>query len=204
VGGNNLSQRFILGATTVGVVCKDGVILSSEKRITYGYMVMSKMGRKIFKITDTIGAACAGLVADMQILIRQVGAYSKLFELEHNRKITVRTTAKTISNLLFQRRLFPYITQTIIGGIDDEGPNLYVLDPLGSLIPDKYATVGSGAEIAIGVLEAGYKEGLTLQEGRDLVFSAMKSALARDIASGDGIEILIISKDGIKEESIVF
>ncbi len=199
-----MSQRFILGATTVGVVCKDGVILSSEKRITYGYMVMSKMGRKIFKITDTIGAACAGLVADMQILIRQVGAYSKLFELEHNRKITVRTTAKTISNLLFQRRLFPYITQTIIGGIDDEGPNLYVLDPLGSLIPDKYATVGSGAEIAIGVLEAGYKEGLTLQEGRDLVFSAMKSALARDIASGDGIEILIISKDGIKEESIVF
>ena len=199
-----MSQRFILGATTVGVVCKDGVILSSEKRITYGYMVMSKMGRKIFKITDRIGAACAGLVADMQILIRQVGAYSKLFELEHNRKITVRTTAKTISNLLFQRRLFPYITQTIIGGIDDEGPNLYVLDPLGSLIPDKYATVGSGAEIAIGVLEAGYKEGLTLQEGRDLVFSAMKSALARDIASGHGIENLIISKHGIKEESIVF
>lgn len=204
MGGNNLSQRFILGATTVGVVCKDGVILSSEKRVAYGYMVMSKMGRKIFKITDTIGAACAGLVADMQILIRQVGAYSKLFELEHNRKITVRTTAKTISNLLFQRRLFPYITQTIIGGIDDEGPNLYVLDPLGSLIPDKYATVGTGAEIAVGVLEAGYKEGLTLQEGRDLVFSAMKSALARDIASGDGVDILIISKDGIKEESIVF
>jgi proteasome beta subunit len=204
VGGNNLSQRFILGATTVGVVCKDGVVLSSEKRVAYGYMVMSKMGRKIFKITDTIGAACAGLVADMQILIRQVGAYSKLFELEHNRKISVRTTAKTISNLLFQRRLFPYITQTIIGGIDDEGPNLYILDPLGSLIPDKYATVGTGAEIAVGVLEAGYKEGLTLQEGRDLVFSAMKSALARDIASGDGVDILIISKDGIKEESIVF
>ena len=204
MGGNNLSQRFVLGATTVGVVCKDGVVLSSEKRVAYGYMVMSKKGRKIFKITDNIGAACAGLVADMQILIRQVGAYSKLFELEHNRKITVRTTAKTVSNLLFQRRLFPYITQTIIGGVDDEGPNLFVLDPVGSLIPDKYATVGTGAEIAVGVLEAGYKEGLTLQEGRDLVFKAMKSALARDIASGDGVDILMISEDGIKEESIVF
>ena len=199
-----MSQRFVLGATTVGVVCKDGVVLSSEKRVAYGYMVMSEKGRKIFKITDNIGAACAGLVADMQILIRQVGAYSKLFELEHNRKITVRTTAKTVSNLLFQRRLFPYITQTIIGGVDDEGPNLFVLDPVGSLIPDKYATVGTGAEIAVGVLEAGYKEGLTLQEGRDLVFKAMKSALARDIASGDGVDILMISEDGIKEESIVF
>ncbi len=199
-----MSERFILGATTVGVVCKDGVVLSSEKRVSYGYMVMSKMGKKIFKITDTIGAACAGLVADMQILIRQVGAYSKLFELEHNRKISVRATAKTISNLLFQRRLFPYITQTIVGGVDDDGPNLYILDPLGSLIPDRYATVGSGAEIAVGVLEAGYKEGLTLQEGRDLVFRAMKSALARDIASGNGVDILMISEDGIKEESIAF
>ena len=199
-----MSERFILGATTVGVVCNDGVVLSSEKRVSYGYMVMSKMGKKVFTITDTIGAACAGLVADMQILIRQVGAYSKLFELEHSRKISVRAAAKTVSNLLFQRRLFPYITQTIIGGVDEEGPTLFILDPLGSLIPDKYATVGSGAEIAVGVLEAGYKEGLTLQEGRDLVFRAMKSALARDVASGNGVDILMISKDGITEESIPF
>lgn len=199
-----MSERIVLGATTIGVVCKDGVVLSSEKRVSYGYMVMSKMGKKIFKINDTIGAACAGLVADMQILIRQVGAYSKLFELEHGRKISVRATAKTVSNLLFQRRLFPYITQTIIGGVDDEGPNLYILDPLGSLIPDKYATVGSGAEIAVGVLEAGYKEDLTLQEGRDLVFRAMKSALARDIASGNGVDIFMISKDGIQEETLAF
>jgi proteasome endopeptidase complex, archaeal, beta subunit len=199
-----MSERIVLGATTIGVVCKDGVVLSSEKRVSYGYMVMSKMGKKIFKINDTIGAACAGLVADMQILIRQVGAYSKLFELEHGRKISVRATAKTVSNLLFQRRLFPYFTQTIIGGVDDEGPNLYILDPLGSLIPDKYATVGSGAEIAVGVLEAGYKEDLTLQEGRDLVFRAMKSALARDVASGNGVDILMISKDGIQEETLAF
>jgi proteasome beta subunit len=199
-----MSERIVLGATTIGVVCKDGVVLSSEKRVSYGYMVMSKMGKKIFKINDTIGAACAGLVADMQILIRQVGAYSKLFELEHGRKISVRATAKTVSNLLFQRRLFPYFTQTIIGGVDDEGPNLYILDPLGSLIPDKYATVGSGAEIAVGVLEAGYKEGLTLTEGRDLVFRAMKSALARDVASGNGVDILMISKDGIQEETLAF
>lgn len=199
-----MGEGIVLGATTVGVVCKEGVILSSEKRVSYGYMVMSKMGKKIFKITDTIGAACAGLVADMQILIRQVSAYSRLFELEHGRKISVRAAAKTISNLLFNRRLFPYITQTIVGGVDDEGPKLYILDPLGSLIPDKYATVGSGAEIAVGVLEAGYKEDLTMEEGRTLVLRAMKSALARDVASGNGVDLLMISRDGIKEESISF
>ena len=101
-----MGERMVLGATTVGVVCKNGVILSSEKRVSYGYMIMSKTGKKVFQITNTIGAACAGLVADMQILIRQVGAYAKLFELDHSRQITVRATAKTVSNLLFQRRLF--------------------------------------------------------------------------------------------------
>ena len=166
-------------------------------------MVMSKSGKKIFTLTDHIGAACAGIVADMQVLIRQVAAYAKLYELECNRKISVKSATKTMSTILFERRYFPYITQTIVGGIDDEGPSIYVLDPLGSVIRDKYATVGSGAEIAIGVLEASYREGLSLKEGKDLVVRAMKAAIARDSGSGNGIDLLLITQDGVKEESIV-
>jgi proteasome beta subunit len=193
---------YLPGATTIGIICKDGVVLASEKRISYGYTVMSKTGKKIFKIIDHVGAACAGLVADMQILTRQVSAYAKLFELNNGRQISVKATAKTMSNLLFQRRFFPYFTQTIVGGVDDTGPDLYTLDPMGSLIPDKYATVGSGAQIAVGVLEESYRDGLTLEEGRDLALRAMKSAIKRDIASGNGIDILLISKDTIKEENL--
>jgi len=193
---------YLPGATTIGIICKDGVVLASEKRISYGYTVMSKTGKKIFKIIDHVGAACAGLVADMQILTRQVSAYAKLFELNNGRQISVKATAKTMSNLLFQRRFFPYFTQTIVGGVDDKGPDLYTLDPMGSLIPDKYATVGSGAQIAVGVLEESYRDGLTLEEGRDLALRAMKSAIKRDIASGNGIDILLISKDIIKEENL--
>ena len=193
----------LIGATTIGITCKDGTILSSEKRVSYGHMVMSKSGKKIFTLTDHIGAACAGIVADMQVLIRQVAAYAKLYELECNRKISVKSATKTMSTILFERRYFPYITQTIVGGIDDEGPSIYVLDPLGSVIRDKYATVGSGAEIAIGVLEASYREGLSLKEGKDLVVRAMKAAIARDSGSGNGIDLLLITQDGVKEESIV-
>lgn len=192
------------GATTIGVVCKDGVVLASEKRVSYGYMVLSKTGKKVFHITDTIGAACAGLVADMQILVREVEAYAKIFELDHGRRIPVRSTAKLMSNLLFRRRLFPYITQTIVGGIDETGPSLYILDPLGSVIPDDYASVGSGSVIAIGVLEEAYKDGLTIKEGRDVVVRAIKSAIARDVSSGDGVDLLLITKEGTKEESILF
>jgi proteasome beta subunit len=195
---------WIPGATTIGVVCKDGVILASEKRVSYGYLVVSKGGKKVFQITDYIGAACAGLVSDMQILIREIDAYAKLFSLDVGRSISVRSTAKLMSTLLFNRRLAPLITQTIVGGMDDEGASLYVLDVLGSVIPDKYAVVGSGTEIAMGVLEEGYKEDLTMEEAKDLVIRSIKSAISRDIMSGDGVDLLLITKDGIQEESMKF
>jgi len=195
---------WMLGATTIGVACVDGVVLASEKRVSYGYFIASKGGKKVFKVTDNIGAACAGLVSDMQTLIREMEAYASLFTLDVGRPISVRSAAKLMSNLLFNRRMAPLITQTIVGGIDEEGPTLYVMDMLGSVIPDKYAVVGSGTEIAIGVLEEGYKESMTVAEAKQLVIRAMKSAISRDILSGDGVDFLLITKNGILEESTKF
>ncbi len=192
------------GATTVGLVFKDGVILASERRVSYGYFVMSKSGKKVFKITDSIGAACAGLVADMQILIREVGAYLHIYTYETTRDAVVKTAAKLMGNLLFQRRLFPYLTQTIVGGIDGEGPSLYVLDPLGSVLGDKFASVGTGAEIAMGVLESEYKDGMSIEEAKKVISDAFKSAIARDVGSGEIADLLVITKDGFKEETLKF
>jgi proteasome beta subunit len=165
---------------------------------------MSRVAKKVFKLTDTIGAACAGLVSDMQVLIREVEAYANLFQLDTSRPLSVKSAAKLMSNLLFNRRLFPLITQTIVGGTDSEGASLYVLDVLGSVIPDKYTAVGSGSEIALGVLEQGFKENLSQKEAKDLVTRAIKSAVSRDVMSGDGVDYLIITKEGINEESTKF
>jgi proteasome beta subunit len=195
---------WVPGATTVGIVCSDGVVLASEKRVTYGYFVMSKGGKKVFKVTDRIGVACAGLVGDMQILAREVEAQANLFSMDVGRKITVRSAAKLMANILFNRRYAPLITQTIVGGLDEEGASLYVLDVLGSLIPDKYAAVGSGTELAIGVIEEAYKETMTVKEAKELVTRAIKSAISRDAMSGDGIDFLIITKEGVTEDSIKF
>jgi proteasome beta subunit len=195
---------FIPGATTIGLTFKDGVILASEKRVSYGYLVVSKVGKKVFKITDLIGAACAGLVSDMQVLVREVEAYVNLFRLDAGRPISVRSTAKLMSNLLFNRRLAPLITQTIVGGMDEEGPSIYSLDPLGSVVSDKYTVVGSGTEIAMGVIEEGYKENMNASDAKELVVRAMKSAISRDVMSGDGIDFMTITKDGINEESTKF
>src|SRR5665648_512517 len=195
---------WIPGATTVGLVFEGGVLLAAEKRVTYGSFIMSKGGKKVFKITDSIGVACAGLVGDMQILAREMEAQSNLYSMDTGRPISVNSAAKLMANVLFNRRYAPLITQTIVGGIDQNGPALYVLDVLGSLIPDKYAAVGSGTELAIGVIEEGYKENLTLEEAKNLVRRAVKSAINRDAMSGDGLDILTITKDGITEESTKF
>src|SRR3989337_3631866 len=191
---------WVPGATTIGVVCRDGVILASEKRVAYGYLIVSKGGKQVFKITDQIGAACAGLVSDMQILVREVEAQANLFSMDVGRRISVKSAAKLMANILFNRRYAPLINPTIIGGLDEEGPSLYVLDILGSLIPDKYAVVGSGTEIAMGVLEEGYKTGIAIEEPKALVTRAIKSAISRDALSGDGIDFLIITEEGIAEE----
>jgi proteasome beta subunit len=192
------------GATTLGIVFSGGVLLASEKRVTYGYFVTSKTGKKVFKISDHIGAACAGLVSDMQNLVREIEAYANLFSLDTGRKIPVRSAAKVMSNLLFGRRYFPLITQTIVGGVDEEGPSIYVLDVLGSVLPDKYAAVGTGAEIAIGVLEENYTDDMNLEETKEMALRAMKSAISRDSMSGNGVDFLILTKDGIVEESLSF
>ena len=192
------------GATTIGAVFQDGVILASEKRVAYGYLIVSKGVKKVFKITDQIGAACAGLVGDMQILAKEVEAQANLYSMDVGRKVSVRSAAKLMANILFNRRYAPLITQTIVGGLDEEGPSLYVLDVLGSLIPDKYAAVGSGTELAIGVLEEAYKEDMKLEEIKDLFTRAIKSAVSRDVMSGDGIDFLIITKEGVTEETLKF
>jgi len=195
---------YIPGATTIGVVFSDGVILASEKRVTYGSMIMSKTVKKVFRITDHVGAACAGLVSDMQILAREIEAQAKLFTYDTKRPMSVKAVAKVMSNVLFNRRMIPLITQTIVGGMDDDKPEIYVLDVLGSLLPDTYAAVGSGAQMATGVLEQGYTDNMSQKDAKALVLKAIKSAVRRDVMSGDGVDILIATKDGIQEETMNF
>jgi proteasome beta subunit len=205
--GNQAQQGigWIPGATTVGVVFHGGVLLAAEKRVTYGGFIMSRGGRKVFKVTDRIGVACAGLVGDMQILAREMEAQANLYSMDVGRPISVQSASKLLANVLFNRRYAPLITQTIVGGLDEDGaPSLYVLDVLGSLIPDKYAAVGSGTETAIGVIEEGYKDNISLKDAKELVIRAVKAAINRDAMSGDGLDILIITKDGVTEESTKF
>ncbi|HMD78366.1 MAG TPA: proteasome subunit beta [Nitrososphaerales archaeon] len=194
-------EAYLPGATAVGITYKDGVVLGAERRITLGSFVRSKSGRKVFRVTDTVGAVCAGMVADMQNLVKEVSVYSKLKELDSRVPMKPNSVAKLMSTLMFQNRYAPLLTQVIIGGVGVK-PVVYVLDPLGSVISDQYATVGTGEETAIGVVEAGYSPTMNQKDARDLLVASIKAAIARDAMSGNGIDILTVDKTGIKEEGI--
>ena len=136
----------------------------------------------------------------MQILSLQISALAKIRKIELKRDVPPNTVAKMMSNMMYERRYFPLLTQVIVGGMVDK-PSIYTLDPLGSVLPDDYAAVGTGAEMALGVLDPQFKANLTEKEAKDLAVKAVRSATMRDSFSGDGIDVLIVNKDGIQEST---
>ncbi|RLE97289.1 MAG: proteasome endopeptidase complex, archaeal, beta subunit, partial [Thermoprotei archaeon] len=190
------------GATAVGIKAEEGVVLAADKRVTYGYVLMSKAGKKVFKVLDRAGVASAGFIADMQTLARVLEAEMKLFELESGLRPRVYSVAKLLSLILYSSKLMPYLVETIVGGVDEEGPHIYVLDPLGAIIEEEYAALGTGAQLAISIIEGEYKRGMSLEDARSLALKAVKAAFSRDAVSGDGVDLLVIDDGGVKEEFV--
>jgi proteasome beta subunit len=194
-----MAFQFFPGATAIGISYSEGIILAAEKRVSYGNFVVNKNTKKTFPVTEHVGAACAGMIADMQVLVRQVTALAKIRKLETKRVVATNSIAKLMSVIMFERRFFPLLTQVVVGGIQ-ERPQIYTLDPLGSVLPDDYAAVGSGAEMALGVMDAEYAQGMSEDNARNLVIKAIKSSIQRDSSSGDGIDLLTITKNDLRED----
>ena len=196
---NEKIPRLMTGTTTMGVVCNNGVVLATESQATMGYLVATKDATKLFKITPRIGMTIAGGVADCQQIVKTLSALLAIRELELAKPTLVKAAAQLTAVLLFQNRMFPYYSALLIGGFDEEGTHLYNLDPFGSIIEEKqFTSVGSGSVVGFGVLEAGYKEKITVKEGVNLVKRAVDAARKRDIASGGRIQIATITKKGLE------
>lgn len=186
------------GTTTIGMIAKDCVVLASDQRATMGYLIANKTAKKIYKITDQIGATIAGSVADAQQIMDLLIAEAKLFEIQRGRPIRVKALTRLLSNIMFQGR-GAYMLGSLVGGFDDEGPQVFYTDFIGSVIPDKYVANGSGSPVALGVLEAEYSEGLTKKKTIELAIRAIAAAIERDAATGNSILVSVIDKDGYQE-----
>jgi len=195
-----MHEKLVLkGTTTIGIVCRDGVILASDTRVTMGYFVAHKKGKKIYQIDDHMAMTISGVVADAQRTVDILRANAHLYKLEIGRPMPISSGARLIANLLFSSRMAPLITQALIGGVDTSGPHVFSIDPFGSLTEEKCVATGSGSPIAYGVLEDKYKEDSTIQDMMSIVVRAVDSAMKRDIASGDSFDIVVINERGLRK-----
>lgn len=187
------------GTTTLGMVCKDGVVIATEKRATMGTLIAHKNTQKLYKIDEHLALATAGLVGDLQVLARYLNAEANLYRLKREARMPVKSAATLMSNILNQRKFYPYYVQLILGGYDSTGGHVYSLDAAGGAIPDKYTSAGSGSPYVFGVLEDNYRDDMTASEGIDLAVRAITAAMNRDSASGGMINVAVINEDGFKE-----
>ena len=192
------------GTTTVGILCKDGIVLAADKRATAGYLIANKKFDKIISIADSIAVTVAGTVSDVQLLAKYIKAELKLKEIRTNRGSMVKEAANLLAVMVYNNirklSLIPGISHFVLGGKDDSGFYLYDLSPDGSIAEiDDYVSSGSGSVVAYGVLETLYSKNMSVDDGVKLAVRSVNAAVQRDIASGNGIDVVTITKDGIKK-----
>ena len=200
--GNDKINRLMTGTTTVGIVVNDGVILATDRRVTAGYYIAHRRkGVKIWKIDNHVAATMSGAVADLQKVLDALTATAMQYKVETGKPISIRALANYASLIVFSSRPFIYLVHMIFGGWDpDEGPVIYMLDFFGTLTREtEFMATGSGSPTAFGVLEDGYRKDMSIEDAVKLAVRAVRSAIYHDPGSGEGIDVVTITKEGYKE-----
>lgn len=200
----NKALTFSSGTTTVGLTCKDAVVLGTDKRATMAYFIASKISEKLHRIQDHLWMTIAGSVADAQYLVDIIRAETMIYQLQKEKPVPVKSAGKMLSNLLYRYKLFPFEVGLILGGMTkEEGPILLDIGAYGSILPEKYVAVGSGQNFSYGVLEAKFKDELSIEEGKKIVKAAVSASIIRDMASGNGIDLVVIKDTGPAEKEFI-
>jgi proteasome beta subunit len=196
---NDMVDRLTLkGTTTVGVVCEDGVILGSDSRVTMGFYVAHKQGKKVYQIDEHLAMTIAGSVADAQKTVDILTTNAHLYRISLGRPLPISSAARLLSNLLFSVR-GALLAQVLVGGVDGTGPHVFSIDPFGSLTEEKCVSTGSGSPVAYGILEDKYREGVAVKGMLPVIVKAVNAAMKRDSASGDNFNIVVIDNKGYRE-----
>lgn len=195
-------NKLTTGTTTIGIVCKDGVVLAADKRATAGHLIATKHIKKVLQIADRMALTTAGMVSDIQLLVKWIKSEINLFELKTDRSPNVKEVANLLALIVYYNvrkfSLVPGVTHFLLAGYDNK-PQLFDIFPDGSVTPVKdFVASGSGSELAYGMLEANYKKEISTEEAQKLALRAINSALQRDAFSGGGIDIAVITKTGVK------
>jgi len=205
-------KNSILKSNTsiVGIVCKDGIVMAADRRSTAGGggmgIVMNKNSKKIRKVNDYLVASYTGGVADIETTHKVLAAELRLKELKTKTRPSVEEAANLLAMLTYRSirtpTMIPSIVGTLIAGVNEDGTTeLYSIEPAGAAtkVEDYDANFSSGMPYILGLLENKYKKDLMVKEGIDLGADCIKSSTQRDTGSGNGIDVVTVTKAGIQE-----
>ncbi len=195
---NNVREKILHGTTTVGIKTTDGVVLCADMRASAGYFIANNNTMKIQKIDEHVGMTMAGGVADAQNITDILRYHANMHRIQKHEPIPIKSLTRLTSLIFHQNRGYPFIADILVGGYDNAGPALYNIDMFGSAEEKNYVTTGSGSPVAYGLLEEEYHDDLTVEEAKVIALRAVKAAIMRNIGTGDGINIVIIDKNGFR------
>jgi len=196
------------GTSLVGIVCKNGIVMAGDRRATAGgHIIMSKTTQKVVPVNDYLLVSGTGTASDIERIKKYLRSELKLKQLRSRKRPTVGEAANLAANINYnairQPTMIPFIAGLMMGGLNENGKaELYTIEPAGSAtkVKDYDANFSSGMPYILGLLERQFKENITIEEGVELAKEALKSAMERDPASGNGMDIFTITKEGIKHE----
>ncbi len=197
-----IAEKAMKGTTTIGIICSDGVVMGADSRATMDTFIASSEAIKIYKINEKLGLTVAGDVGSAEYLAKLLKAQNDAYKMDEGAPLNPTSATSILHIILQDNKMFPFLVQLLVGGFNRDVPELYSLDPLGGYIKEsKFTSTGSGSLTALGFLEDAYKKDITTQEASKVVAKALKIAMKRDSATGDKINIVIITKNGYKELS---
>ncbi len=168
------------GSTAIGMVCSDGVLLVTDKRIV-DPLVVSEAIEKIFQIDDHIGATASGIISDARVLIERAQVKAQQHRVTYDTQIDVLSIVKNIADLkqicTQSGGLRPFGVSVLVAGIDDDGPKLFETDPTGIFFQYHAVVIGEGEDGIEEILHKKYKSTMNLVDGLKLCIDALRTVL---------------------------
>src|SRR3989344_8766623 len=158
------------GTTTLAILCKDGVVVAADRRMTAGNMIAHKKFQKIVPLNDDMVVTIAGMVSDAQLLTKIIKAQLRLDNIRRNKRSSVKEAANLVGSLTYNniRKFTPFLSVVgfLLGGRDESGYHIYDIGVDGSVTEhDDYVCDGSGSIFAVGLLEANYNKDISVDDG---------------------------------------
>ncbi|KAL6070977.1 putative proteasome subunit alpha type-7 [Balamuthia mandrillaris] len=153
--------------TAIGLRVKDGVVFAVEK-LVISKMLVPGSNRRVHTVDRHAGLAAAGLVADARQLVNRARAEAKNYRSFYGDSIQGRVLAERLASFMQMYTLYgsvrPFGTSVLVGCVDKQGPQLFMIDPSGLHYGYYGCAVGKGARAANTELEKLKLSELTARE----------------------------------------